>query len=281
MTNHDDSQSRAATAPGGRLVRQVALVTGGGTGIGAATARRLAAEGACVAVIGRRPGPLEEVAAAIGDRALPVPADAASPDDMAVAIEQVRARFGPVSILVANAGGEGGGTAAEVTDAAWRRSMRANLDTCLVTARACLPGLITTSGSAVVVSSLAGLAASPESVGYVTAKHALIGLTRSMARDFGPRGVRVNAVCPGWIRTPMADAEMDQLARLRRLPDRGAAYQLATSQVPLRRPCTADEVASVIAFLASSDASAVTGTVLPVDAGATAVDLPTTAYDLA
>jgi meso-butanediol dehydrogenase / (S,S)-butanediol dehydrogenase / diacetyl reductase len=264
-----------------RLAGQVALVTGGGSGIGAATARRLAAEGAAVAVTGRRRDRLDSVAASLGAAALALPADAAEPADVASVIAAVTDRFGPVSILVANAGGEGGGTAADVTDVAWRHSMRVNLDTCLVTARACLPGLIATKGSAVVVSSIAGLAASPESVGYVTAKHALIGLTRSMARDFGPRGVRVNAVCPGWVRTPMADAEMDQLARLRGLPGREDAYALATSQVPLRRPCTPEEVAAVIAFLASADAAAVTGATLAIDAGATAVDLPTTAFDLA
>jgi meso-butanediol dehydrogenase / (S,S)-butanediol dehydrogenase / diacetyl reductase len=265
----------------GRLAGQVALVTGGGSGIGAATARRLAAEGAAVAVSGRRREPLTAVASGLGPRALALPADAANPGEMAGVVATVADRLGPVSILVANAGGEGGGTAADVTDAAWQHSMRMNLDTCLVTARACLPGLITSRGCAIVVSSIAGLAASPESVGYVTAKHALIGLTRSMARDFGPRGVRVNAVCPGWVRTPMADAEMDQLARLRGLPGREAAYALATSQVPLRRPCTPEEVASVIAFLASADAAAVTGVTLAVDAGATAVDLPTIAFDLA
>jgi NAD(P)-dependent dehydrogenase (short-subunit alcohol dehydrogenase family) len=155
-----------------------------------------------------------------------------------------------------------------------------NLSTCLVSARACLSDLIAAGGAVVVVSSVAGLAALGESVGYVTAKHALIGLTRSMARDFGPRGIRVNAVCPGWVRTPMADDEMDVLMVLRGLADRDAAYALATERVPLRRPASADEVANVIAFLASSEASAVTGAVLTVDCGATAVDLATTAFDL-
>jgi len=189
------------------------------------------------------------------------------------------ARFGAVDVLVANAGGHGAGTAADVADDAWAESIRSNMSTCLVAARACLPELIARRGCIVVVSSIAGLAASPESVGYVTAKHGLIGLARSIARDFGPRGVRVNTVCPGWVRTPLADEEMDQLAALRGLADRDAAYALATAQVPLRRPADAAEVAAVVAFLASGHASAVTGALATVDGGATAVDLPTTAFD--
>lgn len=268
------------TAPSGSAgVGRTAVITGGGTGIGAATARRFAAEGAAVVLVGRRPEPLAAVAAELGDLAMPVAADAASAADMAAVVAAARERFGAVDILVANAGGAGAGTAADVSDSAWAEALQVNISTCLVSARACLPDLIAVHGCVVVVSSIAGLAASGESVGYVTAKHALIGLARSMARDFGPQGVRVNAVCPGWVRTPMADEEMDMLMALRGLPNRDAAYALATEHVPLRRPAGADEVASVIAFLASAEASAVSGAVLTVDCGATAVDLPTTAYD--
>jgi meso-butanediol dehydrogenase / (S,S)-butanediol dehydrogenase / diacetyl reductase len=263
----------------GWLDGRVAVVTGAGTGIGAAVAQRFAAEGAQVVLVGRRPGPVHAVAAALGERALAVPADAAASADMARLAAAATTRFGGIDVLVANAGGHGVGTAADIADGAWARAMRANVDTALVSARACLPQLIARRGCVVVVSSIAGLAAAPESVGYVTAKHGLIGLARSMTRDFGSRGVRVNTVCPGWVRTPMADEEMDALAALRGLPGREAAYVLATAQVPLRRPAEPAEVAAVVAFLASRHASAVSGAVVTVDGGATAVDLPTIAFD--
>lgn len=259
-----------------RLEGKVALITGGGTGIGAAIARRFAAEGARVAVMGRRREPLERVAGEVGGTA--VVGDAASSDDARAAVEAAVARYGALDILVANAGGEGGGALAETDDETWDAGLHANLRSCFAAARAAIPAFAARDGGAiVVVSSIAALASGPQMAGYVTAKAGLLGLVRSLAVDYGPSGVRTNAVCPGWVETPMADREMDDLGARRGL-SRAEAYAAATANVPLRRAADPAEVAAVCAFLASADASYVNGATIVVDGGTTAVDVGTLAF---
>lgn len=254
----------------------VVAVTGGGTGIGAAIAERFVAAGWRVAVIGRRSGPLEDAAGRTG--ALAIVADAADAADAASAVARVLDHFGRLDAIVANAGGHGFAALGETTDEDWAASLRSNLDSAFVFARASIQALEAARGSVVVVSSLAGLAAGPSTIGYTTAKHALIGLTRSIARDYGARGVRANAICPGWVRTPMADSEMDEFAAHAGLDGRESAYAAVTADVPLGRPAEPSEIAEVTLFLASPAASYVSGAVIPIDGGATSVDLPTTAF---
>lgn len=258
-----------------RFAGQVALVTGGGTGIGAACARLLARAGAHVVVLGRRRERVEDVARACGGTALAC--DASDAAAMAAAVAEVRARHGRLDVLVANAGGFGQGACGATQDADWRQAFDANLNTAFVSARACLPALQEQRGNIVFVASIAALAAGPDVCGYTTFKHALVGLARSIARDYGPAGVRANVVCPGWVRTPMADAEMAPLMAARGI-GLDAAYDAVCADVPLRRPATADEIARVCAFLASSDAAIVTGAVLAADGGSTIVDVPTLAF---
>jgi NAD(P)-dependent dehydrogenase (short-subunit alcohol dehydrogenase family) len=267
------SEQRAA----GRFSGRVALVSGAGTGIGAATCRQLVDEGARVVLTGRREAPLKAVAEEFADAALVAAGDAADAADVRRAAQRAREAFGPIDTVIANAGAHKVGRAGDLNDADWQFTLHANLDTDFVTLSELLPSLTERHGSAVIVSSLAGLFAGPDVVGYATTKHELIGLTRSIARDYGRYGVRVNAVCPGWVRTEMADEQMDDLASMHGL-DREQAYQLAASNTPLQRPVGPDEIAKVIAFLASSDASAITGTYLLADSGASCVDLPTVAF---
>lgn len=255
---------------------KVALITGGGTGIGAAVAAQFVAAGGKVVLMGRRREPLAEVAALIG--ALVVVGDAANPADVKAALARATDRFGGVDVLVANAGGHGVGELTATDDDAWRTATRLNLDTAFVCARELMPQLIQRRGNIVVLSSIAGHFAGPGVVGYVTMKHALIGLTRSLARDYGRQGVRTNAVCPGWVRTAMADEQMQVLVQKYQLADTDAAYALVARDVPLGRAAEPSEVADAVLYLASPRASMVNGTFLMVDGGASAVDLPTIAF---
>jgi meso-butanediol dehydrogenase/(S,S)-butanediol dehydrogenase/diacetyl reductase len=260
-----------------RLEGKVAIISGGGTGIGAATARRFVAEGAKVVVTGRRKEPLDAIAEETGGIA--VPGDVTDPEHAPAAVRSAVGTFGGLDVVVANAGTGFGGTAGDVDDERWQRTLDVNVTGVLRLVRAALPALIERDrGSIVLVSSTSGLVSATDSAAYVTSKHALLGLARSIAVDYGPSGIRANAVCPGWVVTPMGNDEMDTVAQ-RRSMTRDNAYALATSTVPLRRPATADEIASCILFLASDESSIVTGSVLVADGGGLAADIATIPFD--
>jgi len=260
-----------------RLEGKVAIVTGGGSGIGAATARRFAAEGARVVVTGRRPEPLGAVADDIDG--LEIAGDVGDPAHATTVVERARERFGGVDVVVANAATGEGHDALGIDDEGWQRTLDVNLTGPLRLARAALPSMLERGGGSIVlVSSVTGLFAPRESLAYATTKTALLGLMRSLAVDFGPRGVRANAVCPGWVTTEMGDRAMGTLAEDRSV-DRDEAYRLVTEHVPLRRPATPEEIANCCLFLASDESSIVTGAVLVADGGQSAVDLGGILFD--
>lgn len=252
------------------------LITGGGTGIGAEVARRMASEGANVALMGRRREPLEAVAKEFDG--LVVTGDASSGDSVRAAIAEIIENYGALDILIANAGGHGVGPTAEMSDETWALSTKLNLDTAFVCARECLPELIRNKGNIVIVASIAGLFAGPEAAGYVTMKHACIGLGKSLARDFGRKGVRTNMICPGWVSTAMADEQMEVLVQKQGLNSVGEAYALVTKDVPLGRPATPRDVSNVICFVSSDEAALMNGSIVTVDGGSSVVDLPTLAF---
>lgn len=262
------------------LKNKVAIVTGGGTGLGAAITKRLRSEGALVAIMGRRQTPLDELANSCG--ALPIAADMSNTEQVKGAISKVIADYGKIDIVIANAGGHGFANAIDTDDLAWQQSLNANLTTAFITARETMPFLIKQKGVMVIISSLAGLFAGPNVTGYTVGKHALLGLTKSLARDYGRYGVRVNSISPGWVRTPMADAEMNEfIARLDANPPKNIeeAYLRVTQNVPLQRAAAPYEIAAIVNFLVSTESSYITGTNIIADGGAHIVDLPTIAFD--
>lgn len=254
-----------------RLAHKVALISGGGSGIGAAAARLFAREGAKVIVTGRRREPIEAVAAEIGGVA--VAGDTHDPAHVAQAVATAVTRFGGLDIVVASAGLGFAGSAGDIDDDHWQQTLDVNLTGAMVLVRAALPAMLERGGGSIVlVSSVNGLVGAPSLVAYDTSKAGLIALSRSIAVDYGARGIRSNTLCPGWVVTPMGDGAMDALAAARGI-SRQDAYDLATRHVPLGRAATAQEIASCCLFLASDESSIVTGTTLVADGGGLAVDM--------
>jgi NAD(P)-dependent dehydrogenase (short-subunit alcohol dehydrogenase family) len=259
-----------------RFAGRVAVVTGAASGIGRATAIRLAREGAGVAAVDRDQSGAEETAAAIrseGGRARAYGCDIARSPEVDATAASVERDLGPVDVL-ANVAGIGDTAGLEgieaIDDQRWNLVLAVNLSGAFHWCRALLPGMATRARGAVVnVSSLAGRSKSANGgLAYTASKAGLIGLTRHLAFDYGPRGVRVNAICPGGVDTPMIRAGAARAARsedeARARTERLAAYAYF---MPLKRLSTPDEQAAAIAFLASDDASYVNGVALDVNGG--------------
>jgi 3-oxoacyl-[acyl-carrier protein] reductase len=237
------------------LEGKVALVTGGARGIGAAVARELGAAGARVAVNYRTSADVaEEIAGEIGGIA--VEGDVADPGQAQALVERVEAELGDVDCLVNNAGVTRDGLIARMSDEDWDAVLDTNLrgtfNTCRAVARKMLRRR---TGSIVNLTSVVGIHGNPGQANYAASKAGIIGLSKALAREFGPRGVRVNAVAPGYIDTALTGVLSDEI--------RGAIL----GNTPLGRLGEPEDVARAVRFLCSDEAAFVTGTVLLVDGG--------------
>ena len=239
---------------------KVVLVTGGGSGIGQAVARAFLDNGAKVAVVGRRKERLDETLAAAGDRGLAVAADIADPAEAARVVDDVVAHFGRLDVFVNNAATYVAKPFTELTADEWAALQRTNVDAFFHLAQRALPQLERTGGNVVAVGSVSGLRGDWGQSGYNATKAAVMNLVQSLALDYGPKGVRLNAVAPAFTVT-------DATAGAAEIP---AVRDAAINRVALGRLGQPDDIAPAVLFLASEDARYVTGAFLAVDGGTTA-----------
>lgn len=245
-----------------RFASKVAIVTGGASGIGAAFARRIHAEGGSVMIADLDVARGDVLAAELGDRAAFQSVDVADPDALIALTDQTAARFGGIDILYNNAGIGCFGETPDLSVADWRRVIAVNLDAVFYGCRAAIPHMRKRGGGVIInTASASGMAADYGFTAYNASKAGVINYTRSLAIDHAHENIRANAICPGPVDTPILTTGVNAIPGLR------AEWE---GIVPMQRFAQPEEIAAVAAFLASDDASYVSGASIPVDGGLTA-----------
>lgn len=243
-----------------------ALVTGGGTGIGAAVARALAGEGAALTLSGRRREPLEDVASEL-PYATAVPADVTDEASVAEMVRQAEAAYGPVDILIANAGAAESVPFAKTSLDQWQRMLAVNMTGVFLSTRAVLPGMSERGwGRVIFMASTAGLKGYAYVAPYCAAKHGVVGLARALALETARSGVTVNAICPGFTETPLLADSIRIIVENTGRSEEEARQALAASN-PQGRFIQPEEVAATALWLCRPGAEAVTGQAISVSGG--------------
>lgn len=248
-----------------------ALITGGGTGIGAAISRALAGAGAAISIAGRRQAPLDAMVAALPGTAAIV-ADVTREADCAAMVEAARKAHGAIDIVIANAGMADSAPLAQIDMAHWQRMLDINLTGSFLTVRAALPDIVRKDaaghGRIVFVASTAALKGYAYVAAYCAAKHGVLGLARALALELAPKGVTVNAVCPGYTDTPMLAASIAKITAKTGMSAEAARAELASDNDD-GDLITPDQVAEKVLWLCLPQAGAVTGQAITFSGGAT------------
>lgn len=254
----------------GRLEGKVALITGAASGIGLATVDRFVREGAAVVLADNQAEAAEREAGRLraeGHRAVAVATDVTRSDDVRRAVEAAVSHFGRLDTLFANAGIGYSGDLLQTSDEDWDHVMGVNAKGVFLSAREAVRQMLAqdpVGGSVIINGSISGLAGIPGQAPYAPSKGAVLQLTRQLAVEYAARGVRVNCVCPGTVDTPVLRRAMAMSA------DAEGFLAMLVSGHPIGRIGRGEEIAAAVAFLASDDASFITGAILPVDGGYTA-----------
>ena len=249
-----------------------ALVTGGSRGIGAAIVKRLAREGADVALTYvSKPdgaGKTADAAKAFGVRALAIQADAADPEAIVAAVERTAKEFGGIDILVNNAGIQFVAPVDEFPVDKWNTIIALNLSAAFHTVRLALPKMKEKKwGRIIQIASAHALVASPYKSAYVAAKHGIAGFTKTVALEVAEQGITANAICPGYVWTPLVEKQIPETAKARGITEQQVISDVLLAAQPTKQFVQVDEVAALAVFLASDEAASITGAIMPVDGG--------------